>query len=122
MDRQTTRQHAAWAAPLAWLRVRVTACGRGVVLGVLALAEAVLMHPVVFAAAFLVPIPGIGSAARRLADLTRKLCGDWCGMPIASPTGPRPPERASLGRLLSGSGDGGLWPTRPPGVTWPFSS
>jgi hypothetical protein len=34
MGMQTTRRHAEWAAPLAWLRGRVTACGRGAVLGV----------------------------------------------------------------------------------------
>jgi signal transduction histidine kinase len=99
MDVQTTRQRAAWAAPLAWLRGRVTACGRGVVLGTLALAEAVLVNPVVFAAAFLVPIPGIGSAARQLADLTRRLCGEWCGVPIASPYRSAPAGEGEFGIL-----------------------
>jgi signal transduction histidine kinase len=99
MDMQTTRPRAPWAALLAWLRGRVTACGRGVVLGVLALAEAVVMHPLVFAAAFLVPIPGIGSAARRLADLTRRLCGEWCGVAIASPYRPPPAGEGEFGTL-----------------------
>jgi signal transduction histidine kinase len=99
MDTQTPRQHAAPAAPLAWLRGRVTACGRGVVLGALALAGAVLMQPVVIAAAFLVPIPGIGSAARRLANLTRRQCGEWCGVPIASPYRPAPTGAGEFGML-----------------------
>jgi len=89
MDRQTTRQHAAWAAPLAWLRERVTACARGAALGALAIAEVVLLHPILLAAA-LVPIPGIGPVARQLTGLTRRLCGEWCGVPIASPYRPEP--------------------------------
>jgi signal transduction histidine kinase len=89
MDRQTTRQHAAWAAPLAWLRERVTACARGVALGALAIAGGLLLHPVLLVLA-LVPIPGIGPVARQLTDLTRRLCGEWCGVPIASPYRPEP--------------------------------
>ena len=89
MGRQTTRQHAAWAAPLAWLRERVTACARGAALGALAIAEVVLLHPILLAAA-LVPIPGIGPVARQLTGLTRRLCGEWCGVPIASPYRPEP--------------------------------
>ncbi|MFY9892218.1 MAG: histidine kinase [Streptosporangiaceae bacterium] len=89
MDRQTTRQHAAWAAPLAWLRERVTACARGAALGALAIAEVVLLHPILLVLA-LVPIPGIGPVARQLTDLTRRLCGEWCGVPIASPYRPEP--------------------------------
>jgi len=99
MDMQTTRRHAAWAAPVAWLRGRVTACGRGVVLGALGLAEAVLMVPAVFAAVFLAPVPGIGSAARQLADLTRRQCGEWCGVPIASPYRPAPAGEGEYGTL-----------------------
>jgi signal transduction histidine kinase len=97
MDRQTTRQHAAWAAPLAWLRRRVTACARGVALGALAIAEVVFLHPVLLVLA-LVPIPGIGPVARQLTDLTRRLCGEWCGVPIASPYRPEP----------AGEGENGL--------------
>ena len=89
MDRQTTRQHAAWAAPLAWLRERVTACARGAALGGLAIAEVMLLHPIVLVLA-LVPIPDIGPVARQLTDLTRRLCGEWCGVPIASPYRPEP--------------------------------
>jgi signal transduction histidine kinase len=99
MDRQLTRHHAAWSAPLAWLSARVTACARGVMLGALAIAEAVIMHPVVFVLAFLVPIPGIGPAARMLADLTRRLCGEWCGVPIASPYRPAPAGEGEFGSL-----------------------
>jgi signal transduction histidine kinase len=97
MDRQTTRQHAAWAAPLAWLRERVTACARGVALGALAIAGGLLLHPVLLVLA-LVPIPGIGPVARQLTDLTRRLCGEWCGVPIASPYRPEP----------AGAGEDGL--------------
>ncbi len=89
MDRQTTRQHAAWAAPLAWLRERVTACARGAALGALAIAEVVLLHPILLVLA-LVPIPGIGPVVRQLTDLSRRLCGEWCGVPIASPYRPEP--------------------------------
>jgi signal transduction histidine kinase len=89
MGRQTTRQHAAWAAPLAWLRRRVTACARGVALGALAIAEVVFLHPVLLVLA-LVPIQGIGPVVRQLTDLTRRLCGEWCGVPIASPYRPEP--------------------------------
>ena len=89
MDRQTTRQHAAWAAPLAWLRERVTACARGAALGGLAIAEVMLLHPILLVLA-LVPIPDIGPVARQLTDLTRRLCGEWCGVPIASPYRPEP--------------------------------
>jgi signal transduction histidine kinase len=98
MDMQTTRQHAAWAAPLAWLRDRVTACARGAVLGMLALAGAVLLHPVLLVLA-LVPIPGIGPVARMLTDLTRRLCGEWCGVPIASPYRPAPAGEGEFGTL-----------------------
>jgi signal transduction histidine kinase len=99
MDMQTTRRRAAWAAPVAWLRDRVTACRRGVMLGALAIAQAVLMQPVVIAAVFLAPVPGAGSAARQLADLTRRLCGEWCGVPITSPYRPAPAGEGEFGLL-----------------------
>jgi signal transduction histidine kinase len=57
---------------------------RGVVLGALAIVEVVFLHPVLLVLA-LVPIPGIGPVVRQLTDLTRRLCGEWCGVPIASP-------------------------------------
>jgi signal transduction histidine kinase len=77
----------------------MTDCARGVMLGALAIAEAVLMHPVLFAVAFMIPIPGIGLAARQLADLTRRLCGEWCGVPIASPYRPAPAGAGEFGSL-----------------------
>jgi signal transduction histidine kinase len=86
MDRQTTRRHAAWAAPLAWLRGRVTACGRGIVLGALAIAGAVVAP----LALLVIAIPGVGLALRQLAGLTRWLNGELCGVPIASPYLPWP--------------------------------
>jgi len=99
----TTRRRAAWAAPLAWLRVRVTACVRGAALGALALVQAVLIHPVLLVLAFL-PIAGSGPAVRQLTGLTRKLCGEWCDVPIASPYRLAP----------AGAGEGGIltWPQR----------
>ena len=85
MNRQTTAQdHAAWpAALLALVRGRLTACAHGVMLGALALAEALVAVLAVLAIA--VPIPGVGLAVRQLAELTRRLSGEWCGVPIASP-------------------------------------
>jgi signal transduction histidine kinase len=97
----TTRRHVAWDAPLAWLRGRVTACFRGAALGSLAVVQAVFIHPVLLVLAF-VPIPGIGPVIRQLTELTRRLCGEWCGVPIASPYRPAP----------DGAGEGGI-------VTWP---
>ena len=67
----------------------MTACARGAALGALAIAEAVLLHPILLVLA-LVPIPGIGPVVRQLTDLTRRLCGEWCGVPIASPYRPEP--------------------------------
>jgi len=52
-------------------------------LGALALAEALVAVLAVLAIA--VPIPGVGLAVRQLAELTRRLSGEWCGVPIASP-------------------------------------
>jgi Putative sensor len=103
MDRQTASQdRTRWPGrSLAWLNRRMIACARGVMLGALTIAQAVIMHPVVFVLAFLVPVPGIGSAARMLADLTRRLCGEWCGVPIASPYRPTPPGDGEFG-LLTG--------------------
>src|ERR1700728_1993863 len=101
MDRQIASQvRARWPGRvLAWLNGRMTACARGAMLGALAIAEAVLLHPVLFVLAFLIPIPGIGLAARQLADLTRRLCGEWCGVPIASPYRPPPVGEGEFGIL-----------------------
>jgi signal transduction histidine kinase len=97
MDRQTASQdRARWLRlPLAWLRRRVAACAHGVLLGALAIAEAGLIHPVLLVLAF-IPIPGIGPAVRQLTDLTRRLCGEWCGVPIASPYRPPPPDEGEI--------------------------
>jgi len=97
MNGQTTTQdHAAWTtALLAWLRERLTACGRGVLLGALALAEA-LVAPLA-ALPVAAPIPGVGLQVRRLAELTRRLSGEWCGVPIPSPYLPPPGADASDG-------------------------
>src|ERR1700689_5963793 len=101
MDRQLASQdRARWPGrALAWLSGRMADCARGVMLGALAIAEAVLMHPVLFAVAFMIPIPGIGLAARQLADLTRRLCVEWCGVPIASPYRPAPAGAGGFGSL-----------------------
>jgi signal transduction histidine kinase len=101
---RTAEDHAPWLnVPLAWLRGRVTACARGVALGALALAEAV----VAVLAAVVVVLAGVGVgwplitpavlAVRRLAGLTRRLAGEWCDVPIAAP----------YRRLPAGAGDGG---------------
>jgi len=101
MNRRTAgRSRARWPGRwLAWLNERMTACARGTMLGALALTEAVLVHPVVFILAFMVPVPGIGLAARQLADFTRRLCGEWCGVAIASPYRPAPPGEGEFGSL-----------------------
>jgi signal transduction histidine kinase len=101
MDTQTASQgRARWPGrSLAWLNGRMSACAHGVLLGALAIAEAVLLHPVLFVLAFLVPIPGFGLAARLLADLTRRLCGEWCGVPIASPYRPEPAGEVEFGSV-----------------------
>jgi hypothetical protein len=55
MDRQTTRHDPAWgAAALLWLQGRLTASARGAMLGTLALAQAVLLQPVLLVLAFVV--------------------------------------------------------------------
>jgi len=101
MDRRTASQdRARWPGrALAWLNERMTACARGTMLGALAIAEAVLMHPILFVAAFMIPIPGIGLAARQLADFTRRLSGEWCGVQIASPYRPAPAGEGEFGSL-----------------------
>ncbi|MGH3166397.1 MAG: sensor histidine kinase [Trebonia sp.] len=109
MSRQPTVQdHAGWLnAPLAWLRWRVTACARGVALGALALSEAV----VAVLAAVVAVLAGLGVgralitpavlAVRQLADLTRRLAGEWCGVPIAAPYLPLPAGAGSDGEASS---------------------
>ena len=105
MDRQTVSLvRRRWPGrTMAWLRARVDAIAHGVVLGALSIAEAVLFHPVLLVLAF-VPLPGIGPVVRQLNDLTRRLCGEWCGVAIGSPYRPVP----------AGEGEGGIltWPQR----------
>ena len=92
MDRRTASvDRVRWPGrALVWLRGRVTALARGVALGALAIAEAVLFHPVLLVLVFLIPVPGTGPAVRWLTGLTRRLCGEWCGVAIASPYRPEP--------------------------------
>jgi len=98
MSRQSTVQgRALWPnVPLAWLRRRVTACARGVVLGTLALAEAIVAVPAAVVAVLArlrvgwVLIRPAVLAARQLAGLTRRLADEWCGVPIAVPYLPLP--------------------------------
>jgi signal transduction histidine kinase len=101
MDMRTASQgRARWPGrALAWLGGRVTAIAHGIALGALAIAEVALFHPVLLVLAFLVPIPGIGPVARQLTDLTRRLCGEWCGVPIASPYRPEPAGEGEYGTL-----------------------
>jgi signal transduction histidine kinase len=105
MDRQTASldRRRRLGRTMAWLRARVDAIAHGVVLGALSIAEAVLFHPVLLVLAF-VPLPGIGPVVRQLNDLTRRLCGEWCGVAIGSPYRPLP----------GGEGEGGnlTWPQR----------
>jgi signal transduction histidine kinase len=98
MDRQiASRDRARWLdRPVAWVRGRLTACGHGVVLGGLAVGEAVFMHPLVLVLA-VVPLPGVGPVLRQLAQLTRRLCGEWCGVPIASAYLPEPAGEGEYG-------------------------
>jgi signal transduction histidine kinase len=108
MSRQPAVQdRAVWPnAQVAWLRGRVTACARGVVLGALALAGAVVAAPLTVAAvvaglgAGRVPITPAVLAVRRLTGLTRRLAGEWCDVPIAAPYLP-PPGGAASGQQAS---------------------
>jgi len=69
------RDRAGWPrGARAWAGDRATACGHGVVLGALALAEAILVA--LAAVAIVVPVPGVAVAVRRLAELTRRLSGE----------------------------------------------
>jgi signal transduction histidine kinase len=88
MNRQaTSRDRVAWPeAALGWVGVRLTACAHGVVLGALALAEVIVAALVAVAVA----VPGVLSVVRQVAELTRRLSGKWCGVPIASPYRPPP--------------------------------
>jgi signal transduction histidine kinase len=106
MNRQaTSRDRVAWPdAALGWVGVRVTACAHGVVLGMLALVEVIVVALVAVAVA----VPGVWSAVRQVAELTRRLSGKWCGVPIASPYRPPP----AYGGLEVADGAGLSWRQR----------
>jgi signal transduction histidine kinase len=44
-------------------------------------------------------VPAALRAVRRLANLTRRLCGQWCGVPIAAPYLPPPCPAGSAGEI-----------------------
>ena len=93
MSRQPTARGPAVRpdALLGWLPGRVAATAYGAALGLLALAEAIvaaLVAAVAVLAGLGVGLPLITPAVlavRQLAELTRRLCGRWCGVPIAAP-------------------------------------
>jgi signal transduction histidine kinase len=93
MGRQPTARGPAVRpdALLGWLSGRVAATAYGAALGLLALAEAivaVLVAVVAVLAGLGVGLPLITPAVlavRELAELTRRLCGRWCGVLIAAP-------------------------------------
>ena len=62
---------------------------------------------------WLLLLPRILRAVRQLAQLTRWLAGEWCGVRIAGPASPRRPA----GEPMS-SGSAGCWATRPPAARW----
>jgi signal transduction histidine kinase len=102
-----SQDRVSWpGAPLAWVGVRLTACAHGIVLGALAVAEAIVVALVALAVA--VPIPGVWFVVRQLAEFTRRLSGEWCGVPIASPYRPAP----AYGGLAGSDGAGLTWRQR----------
>jgi signal transduction histidine kinase len=52
---------------------------------------------------------GILAQIRNLASLTRQLSGEWCGVPIAQPYQPRPPQRGIRHRLAWQLTDRATW-------------
>jgi signal transduction histidine kinase len=52
---------------------------------------------------------GILAQIRNLASLTRQLSGEWCGVPIAEPYQPRPPQRGIRHRLAWQLTDRATW-------------
>jgi signal transduction histidine kinase len=80
---------------LGWVGGRLSACAHGVALGALALAEVVMVALVALAIA--VPVSGVVLVVRQLAELTRRLSAQWCGVPIASPYRPPSASRALTG-------------------------
>jgi signal transduction histidine kinase len=88
----TSRDRVAWPdAALGWVGVRLSACAHGVVLAALALVEVIVAALVAVAVA----VPGVWAVVREVAELTRRLSGRWCGVPIASPYRP-PPANGGL--------------------------
>jgi signal transduction histidine kinase len=84
MNAQVTRRGRSWRGRLlAWLDQRLTACARGLGLGALAMVE----RPVMLLALLAIAVPAYPAVAvvRLLCDFTRRLCGEWCGVEIASP-------------------------------------
>jgi hypothetical protein len=63
-------------------------------------AVAIRVAPFAVAGASVLLIPTVLVAVRTLAVLTRRLCGDWCQVPVADPYRPPPDERLGIrGRL-----------------------
>jgi signal transduction histidine kinase len=52
---------------------------------------------------------GVIARIRNLATLTRQLAGEWCGVPIADPYQPRPPQRGIRHRLAWQLTDRATW-------------
>jgi hypothetical protein len=82
--------------PRSWIREGLVASGRGVALTGLILAEAGMLCARAVVVTFaglgvgLFLIPGTLLAIRRLANLTRQLASQWCGVGIAVPYLPQP--------------------------------
>jgi signal transduction histidine kinase len=89
-----------------WLTRGLAATGHGIAFFGMALAETgvwLLLSVEVTLAVFgvgLLPIPATLQICRRLADRTRRMSGDWCGVAIRSPYLP-PPGKDPEGRDLS---------------------
>jgi signal transduction histidine kinase len=63
-------------------------------------AVAVRVAPFAVAGVSVLLIPTVLVGVRELAVLTRRLCGDWCQVPIADPYRPPPDERLGIRRRL----------------------
>jgi signal transduction histidine kinase len=87
---------ASGPAPGSRIGRGLVAAGRGIALTGLILAEFGMLCALAVAVTFsvigvgLLFIPGIVLAARALADTTRRLAREWCGVPIAVPYLPAP--------------------------------
>ena len=108
---------AVWSGPGA----RLAGWGRGLALWVLSLLTAGLLvglpiamggavHAVFtstrgfvwgFGLGLLVLVPGVSVVLRPLANLTRRLAGGWCGVPVAVPYRPLPGDGRQTGLLRS---------------------